>query len=115
MALVHDEYIKNSSSVAVSVRELEPVKRMSAESYSNEKDGFTKEKHPANSDGPEILSPTNEEADRDQRRHELYLRFRPYFLTGVALVILGWWISATILKATRHRWYVVLLAVVYEE
>jgi CNT family concentrative nucleoside transporter len=109
MALVHDEenpYVKNSSSVAVAHRELEPVKRISSES-------FTNEKHPANPDGPELRSPiTNEEADRDQRRHELYLKFRPYILTGVAMVILGWWISATILKATRHRWYVVILAVV---
>ena len=27
-----------------------------------------------------------------------------YILTALALLILGWWISATVLKATRHRW-----------
>ena len=34
----------------------------------------------------------------------LYPKFRPYILTALALLILGWWISATVLKATRHRW-----------
>lgn len=33
--------------------------------------------------------------------------YRPYILIGLAILILGWWISATVLKATRHRWYVV--------
>jgi concentrative nucleoside transporter, CNT family len=36
----------------------------------------------------------------------LYRRFRPLILGGFALLILAWWISATILKATRHRWVV---------
>jgi CNT family concentrative nucleoside transporter len=35
----------------------------------------------------------------------LYPKLRPYILTALALLILGWWISATVLKATRHRWY----------
>ena len=33
-------------------------------------------------------------------------KYRHFILGGLALLILGWWISATILKATRHRWYV---------
>jgi CNT family concentrative nucleoside transporter len=33
-----------------------------------------------------------------------YERLRPFVLVGAILVILGWWISATILPATRHRW-----------
>jgi CNT family concentrative nucleoside transporter len=33
-------------------------------------------------------------------------KFRPYMLIGLALLILGWWISATVLQATRHRWIV---------
>ncbi|KAF8197985.1 H+/nucleoside cotransporter [Pholiota molesta] len=36
----------------------------------------------------------------------IYAKMRPYLLTGLALVILGWWISATIMHATRHRWIV---------
>ncbi|KAF5389357.1 hypothetical protein D9757_004387 [Collybiopsis confluens] len=35
-----------------------------------------------------------------------YQRFRPFILAGSAAVIIGWWISATVLKATRHRWIV---------
>jgi len=33
-------------------------------------------------------------------------KFRPYLLAALALLILGWWISSTVLKATRHRWIV---------
>jgi hypothetical protein len=118
MALVHDEgspYVRNNSSVAVTQRELLPVKRLSTESFTDEKRDFTKERQPTNSVDPEVLIPTtDDEADREQRRHELYLRFRPYILAGVALVILGWWISATILKATRHRWYVAIRSMLHE-
>ena len=52
------------------------------------------------------------EQDSDHRDSELdekntfYQRFRPFILAGLAMAILGWWISATILKATRHRWSV---------
>lgn len=35
-----------------------------------------------------------------------YSKFKPYILGGLALLILGWWISATILHDTRHRWSV---------
>jgi CNT family concentrative nucleoside transporter len=66
-------------------------------------ESFTKEKP----------DPTDAEAARPEEvdparayRQELYRKFRPLILSGVALVILGWWISATILKATRHRWCV---------
>lgn len=43
------------------------------------------------------------EADREAR-HAFYQRFRPFILGGLALLILGWWISATVMPATRHRW-----------
>ncbi|KAF9558580.1 H+/nucleoside cotransporter [Agrocybe pediades] len=33
-------------------------------------------------------------------------KYRSYILVALAAVILGWWISATVLKATRHRWIV---------
>ncbi|KAF7983239.1 hypothetical protein HWV62_22846 [Athelia sp. TMB] len=45
-------------------------------------------------------------AESKARRAAFYKRFRPLILAGVAAVILGWWISSTILKATRHRWIV---------
>lgn len=31
-------------------------------------------------------------------------RYKPFILSGLALLILGWWVSATVLPATRHRW-----------
>ncbi|KAJ7287375.1 Na+ dependent nucleoside transporter C-terminus-domain-containing protein [Mycena rebaudengoi] len=33
-------------------------------------------------------------------------KYRPFVLAALAALILGWWISATVLKATRHRWIV---------
>ena len=44
--------------------------------------------------------------EADARQHTIYTKLRPYILVGLALVILGWWISATVLETTRHRWYV---------
>ena len=38
------------------------------------------------------------------RRAAFWGRYKTYMLAGIAIVILGWWISSTILKATRHRW-----------
>jgi len=31
-------------------------------------------------------------------------KYRAYILAALAAVVLGWWISATVLEATRHRW-----------
>lgn len=67
-------------------------------------DSASKEK--AVTDHPELLSPKNPADDADERSPRSYSRFRPYILTGLALLILGWWISATVLKTTRHRWIV---------
>ncbi|KAH8119174.1 Na+ dependent nucleoside transporter C-terminus-domain-containing protein [Phellopilus nigrolimitatus] len=53
------------------------------------------------SDDPEA------DAERErERRRALYARCRPFILGGLAALILAWWISATVLKATRHRWIV---------
>lgn len=46
-----------------------------------------------------------DEAGQDEKYPTFYTRYRPYILSTVAATILGWWISATILPATRHRWY----------
>ncbi|KAF9780562.1 Na+ dependent nucleoside transporter C-terminus-domain-containing protein, partial [Thelephora terrestris] len=37
-----------------------------------------------------------------------YRRLRPFILVGLALLILGWWISSIVLPETRHRWFVVV-------
>ena len=49
-----------------------------------------------------------QEEDEPTTLSKFYARYRPFVLAGVAAVILGWWISATVLEATRHRWYVSL-------
>lgn len=54
------------------------------------------------------LAHDEEEVEGDRaRRHELYAKYRPFILAALALVILGWWISSTVLTRTRHRWYVI--------
>ena len=53
----------------------------------------TKESHLAEEDEEDVSGLTR-----------LYRRFRPLVLALLAAVILGWWVSATVLKATRHRW-----------
>lgn len=47
---------------------------------------------------------TNFETEKEEKPPTFYRRYRPYILSGVAAAILGWWISATVLPATRHRW-----------
>lgn len=43
--------------------------------------------------------------DRDDTKPPtFYTKWRPLILGALALVILGWWISATIMHTTRHRW-----------
>ncbi|KAF6760052.1 Na+ dependent nucleoside transporter C-terminus-domain-containing protein [Ephemerocybe angulata] len=59
---------------------------------------------------PEVLvenaNTHNGEVEKTNKYSEFYARFRPLILGAVALLILGWWVSATVLKATRHRWIV---------
>jgi CNT family concentrative nucleoside transporter len=52
----------------------------------------------------ELTRDEKETAHKRELRQQRWQRARPFVLTGLALVILGWWISATVLKATRHRW-----------
>jgi len=44
--------------------------------------------------------------ERKEERRHTYARYRPFILTALGLLILAWWISSMILKATRHRWIV---------
>ncbi|ESK84310.1 h+ nucleoside cotransporter [Moniliophthora roreri MCA 2997] len=57
---------------------------------------------------PEVVLNSGEDRIQLQEAQPptFYQRFRPLILAGIAAVILGWWISATVLKATRHRWIV---------
>ncbi|KAF8747678.1 H nucleoside cotransporter, partial [Rhizoctonia solani] len=63
--------------------------------------------HDKHHDVKHVIAHDNDEAERKrEERRARYAKYRPYILTGVALVILGWWISSTVLEATRHRWIV---------
>ncbi|PFH52021.1 hypothetical protein AMATHDRAFT_74522 [Amanita thiersii Skay4041] len=53
-----------------------------------------------------MVKDTESQDIRKERRRALYKKYRPFILGALAAVILGWWISATVLKATRHRWIV---------
>lgn len=47
-----------------------------------------------------------DEESAEERSPSFASKYKPFILTALALVILGWWISSTILEKTRHRWYV---------
>lgn len=70
----------------------------------NTSDYFSDEK---NADGPVAMTKDGMGANPEEdEKNTFYWRFRPFILGGLAAVILGWWISATVLKATRPRWIV---------
>ncbi|KAH7332552.1 Na+ dependent nucleoside transporter C-terminus-domain-containing protein [Rhizoctonia solani] len=54
-----------------------------------------------------VATHDDDEAERNrQQRNAIYRKYRPFILSALVFVILGWWISATVLIATRHRWIV---------
>jgi CNT family concentrative nucleoside transporter len=55
-------------------------------------------------DDPEALAKF-QTTEEESAASIFYAKARPYILGGFAAAILGWWISATVLPATRHRWY----------
>jgi len=49
------------------------------------------------------------EADQgNAEKAALHDKYRVFILIGLAALILGWWISSTVLEATRGRWYDIL-------
>ena len=89
---------------------------MSAVQVNSEKQNIV-ERKPSNSDSSSVLKQTRgDEAEKgapvedveETKEHSWtsYERLRPFILVGIALVILGWWISSIVLPATRHRWSV---------
>lgn len=55
---------------------------------------------------PEKANAATREQEDVSNLTKVYRRFRPFVLAAIAAVILGWWISSTVLEATRHRWSV---------
>jgi CNT family concentrative nucleoside transporter len=93
--------------LVTAVEKSEPLKRQSSRASSS---SITKEKiEKVPSNDPEVFvqnTPNDEDEEPKGLWSRIYRRYRPFILAFVALVILGWWISATVLKATRHRWYI---------
>jgi len=85
---VQEDIVDKMSSTESLSEEWRGVPRLSgdAEANLNEVDGFNKN-----------------ESSWLSRKHSLVRHLR---LLGLAALILGWWISATVLHATRHRWIV---------
>lgn len=48
--------------------------------------------------------PSTQEDQLKQQKEVPGKKIRVALLLGLAALILGWWISATVLKTTRHRW-----------
>ena len=85
----------------ISAEKTQPVQRHTSRTDSG--NSVQKEKTPSHYD-PEGVESQVVAEDKEPQREGLYQRFRPFILAGSALLILGWWISATVLQATRRRW-----------
>lgn len=82
---------------ATSAHSAEKAVRRTASSYSQEREKALVD--------PPYVHRVGEDMEEDHtKKAAFWYKYRPFIMTGLALVILGWWISATILKATRHRW-----------
>jgi CNT family concentrative nucleoside transporter len=70
--------------------------------------GYSEEKEIVTTELPTTyMNRVDEDIEKSQARRAIFWsKYRPFILTGVATMIFGWWVSATVLKATRHRWIV---------
>ena len=50
------------------------------------------------------LDEDEKEITLNDSRSDFYTKYRPFILGFLAALILAWWISATVLPETRHRW-----------
>ena len=60
-----------------------------------------------------VDAPVPAPADDETTLTKLVRKYRVVVLGALAALILGWWISATVLKATRHRWCVYFPPLLY--
>ncbi|TFK25514.1 H+/nucleoside cotransporter [Coprinopsis marcescibilis] len=83
---------------------LSTVRRQTSRSSTS--DSMKKEKE--STQDPEVSAVKEEvvEGKKESKSSVFYRRFRPYILTAFGLLILGWWITATVLPQTRPRWIV---------
>ena len=91
--------MENDTPIA-SVPVARKTSRASSDSLSNEK-----MVDPEAQIAKEVAHDQAEIDEAHAKEHQLYVKLRPYILAALAALILGWWISSTIMHATRHRWY----------
>jgi concentrative nucleoside transporter, CNT family len=78
---------------------------MSDHANISESTGFQDEKAKSPPLGIEVQQVRGDDRDLSKEtRSDFYAKCRPFILGGLAALILGWWISATVLRETRHRW-----------
>jgi hypothetical protein len=67
-----------------------------------------KARHPSDPEPAIVTDVLVEGGETWTPRYNLYKKSRPIILGGLAILILAWWISATVIKSTRHRWFAAL-------
>lgn len=66
---------------------------------------YFEEQEKATTELPTYVHRVDEDVEGSRVKRALFWKnYRPFILAGVAVMIFGWWVSATVLKATRHRW-----------
>ena len=96
-------YIDQPSELVGSTTDVHVAQRTtSGSSYSQDKGPGDAEKGAV--DPPVYDRHVDEDDTESQTRRAFWAQYQPFILAIVAAIILGWWISSTILKATRHRW-----------
>lgn len=53
-----------------------------------------------------IASSSSSIHEEEEKKPSFSERYKHFIRAGLAIVILGWWISSTVLPATRPRWFV---------
>ena len=96
-----------TSAASVPVMSAEPVKRKT--SHSSVASSMKKEEVYAEAEAQLIAEQKEVEASASAGlggffANLKYETFHPYVLAALAALVLGWWISSTILPATRGRW-----------
>jgi concentrative nucleoside transporter, CNT family len=82
-----------------------PIQRTASDYYSDSKENGPEDAEKGAVDQTIYDHRADEGVATSQaRRAAFWGQYRPFILGGIAAVILGWWISSTVLKATRHRW-----------
>ena len=101
-AFLTGAYIGQPGELVGSTTDVHVAQRTISGSYSQDKGPGDAEKGAV--DPPVYDHHVDEDDTESQTRRAFWAQYQPFILAIVAAIILGWWISSTILKATRHRW-----------